>query len=122
MNFVGYNNGNYKVIINKQNGSKFRIGNNYRPDFAESIDMTITTKCNGGCSFCYMDCSLQGKHCDFYKYEKLLNNLHSYTEVAINGNDLSHPELENFLLKMKEQNVFVNMTVNQYHYLQKKIL
>lgn len=120
MSYVGYNNGNYKVIINKQNGSKFRIGSNFAPSFAESMDMTITTKCDGGCSFCYMDCSLQGNHCDFYKYKNLLNSILPYTEVAINGNDLSHPELESFLLKMKERNIFVNMTVNQYHYLQKK--
>ena len=31
------------------------------------------------------------------------------------GNDLSHPDLEDFLIRMKNQKVIANITVNQRH-------
>jgi hypothetical protein len=42
--------------------------------------------------------------------------LHPYTELAINGNDLTHPDLIPFLKRMKDQKVIVSMTVNQKHF------
>lgn len=115
-----YQNGNYTVLIN-DDGTKIRKTeeDSFIPEFAESMDMTITEYCDGNCPWCYAGCSLEGKHCDFSKYDKLLNSLHPYTELAINGNDLSHPQLEEFLTRMKEQKVIVNMTVNQLHFEQK---
>mgnify|MGYP003320678166 CR=1 FL=1 len=47
---------------------------------------------------------------------KFLDTLHPYTELAINGNDMSHPDLLVFLQKMKDKNIIVNMTVNQIHF------
>lgn len=112
-----YQNGNYTVLINGD-GTKIRKTeeDSFIPEFAESMDMTITEYCDGNCPWCYAGCSLEGKHCDFSKYDKLLNSLHPYTELAINGNDLSHPQLEEFLTRMKKQKVIVNMTVNQLHF------
>jgi hypothetical protein len=45
-----------------------------------------------------------------------LDTLHPYTELAINGNDLTHPNLVPFLKKMQEKKIIVNMTVNQIHF------
>lgn len=114
-----YKNGNYEVII-LDDGTKIRRTHEdeFKPAFAESMDMMITSKCDGGCQYCYAGCGLNGEHCDFTKYEKLLDSIHPYTELAINGNDLSHPGLEDFLGKMKDRDVIVNMTVNQKHYIQ----
>jgi hypothetical protein len=112
-----YKNGTYYVSI-YDDGTKIRTAPNdeFIPDFSESCDVTITEYCDGGCAWCYAGCSLDGKHCDFNKYDKLLDSLHPYTELAINGNDLTHPQLIQFLEKMQQKKIIVSMTVNQMHF------
>lgn len=85
-------------------------------DFPLNIDVTITTKCDGGCKFCYMDCNENGVHADLN--QSWVNTIHPYTEIAINGNDLSHPGLIDFLVKLRDKKVIANMTVNQRHFMQ----
>lgn len=116
-NWKTYENGNYTVHFNLDDGTKIRENDldNLTPAFAENCDVTISTKCDGGCDFCYMGCSPDGKHADILS-PKFLDTLHEYQELAINGNDLSHPDLIPFLEKMKRKNVIVNMTVNQIHF------
>lgn len=110
-----YQNGNYHVAL-FSDGTKIRETeeDEFIPAFAECCDVKITDKCDGGCSFCYEGCTPNGKHGNLNA--EFLNNLHPYTELAINGNDLSHPDLPNFLQRMKYQRVVVNMTVNQKHF------
>lgn len=110
-----YQNGNYHVAL-FSDGTKIRETeeDEFIPAFAECCDVKITDKCDGGCSFCYEGCTPNGKHGNLNA--EFLNNLHPYTELAINGNDLSHPDLPNFLQRMKYQKVVVNMTVNQKHF------
>ena len=116
-NWKTYKNGNYTVHFNLDDGTKIRENelDNLTPAFAENCDVTISTKCDGGCDFCYMGCSPDGKHADILS-PKFLDTLHPWTEIAINGNDLSHPDLIPFLEKMKVKNVIVNITVNQIHF------
>lgn len=116
-NWKRYKNGNYWVSIDLETGTKIRENDldNLTPAFAENCDVTITHKCDGGCEFCYMGCTPNGKHGDILNY-KFLDTLHEYTELAINGNDLSHPDLIPFLEKLKEKKVIANMTVNQIHF------
>ena len=112
-----YKNGNYITSINLRTGTKIRENDldNLTPAFAENCDITITHKCDGGCEFCYMGCTSDGRHGDILN-PKFLDTLHEYTELAINGNDLSHPDLIPFLEKLKEKKVIANMTVNQIHF------
>jgi hypothetical protein len=116
-NWKKYKNGNYTVSINLANGTKIRENDldNLTPAFAENCDCKITDRCDGGCEFCYEGCTPNGKHGDILN-PKFLDTLHPYTELAINGNDLSHPDLIPFLEKLKEKNVITNMTVNQIHF------
>lgn len=116
-NWKKYKNGNYTVSINLDNGTKIRENDldNLSPTFAENCDVTISTVCDGGCEWCYMDCTPDGKHGDIMN-PKFLDTLHEWTELAINGNDLTHPDLIPFLEKMKKKNIIVNMTVNQKHF------
>lgn len=116
-NWKRYKNGNYTVSINLDNGTKIRENDldNLTPAFAENCDVTISTVCDGGCEWCYMDCTPDGKHGDIMS-PKFLDTLHPWTELAIAGNDLSHPDLIPFLEKMKKKNIIVNMTVNQKHF------
>ncbi len=117
MKLIGrYKNGNYMVSI-FDDGTKVRETeeDNFLPAFAENCDCKITDKCDGGCAFCYEGCTPNGKHGDILNY-KFLHTLHPYTELALNGNDLSHPDLIPFLKKLKEKKVIANMTVNQIHF------
>ena len=111
-----YKNGNYSVTL-LEDGTKIREteADEFIPVFAENCDCKITDKCDGGCSFCYEGCTPNGKHGDILNY-KFLDTLHPYTELAINGNDMSHPDLVPFLEKLKEKNIIVNLTVNQIHF------
>lgn len=111
-----YKNGNYTVKV-LSDGTKIRetLEDEFIPSFAENCDCKITDKCDGGCPFCYEGCTPNGKHGDILNY-KFLDTLHPYTELAINGNDMSHPDLIPFLMKLKEKKVIANLTVNQIHF------
>lgn len=117
MNIIGkYKNGNYVVTL-LSDGTKIREtkDDKFIPSFAEGFDMKITDKCDGGCPFCYEGCTPNGRHGDILNY-KFLDTLHSYTELAINGNDLSHPDLVPFMHKMRDKKIILNMTVNQIRF------
>ena len=116
MGFVNYRNGNYVVYFNTDTGDKIRNtkADIFIPAFAENCDVTITNRCDGNCPFCYAGCTTDGSHGNLN--HPCLDTIHPYTELAINGNDLSHPDLIPFLKKMASKNVIVNMTVNQMHF------
>ena len=109
-----YTNGNYHVTL-LNDGTKIRYNrlNNLIPAFAESIDCNITERCDGGCGYCYLGCNEDGKHADLN--QSFFDTLHKGQELALNGNDLSHPQLKEFLIRMKNQGVICNLTVNQIH-------
>lgn len=121
MKLIGkYKNGNYDVSI-FSDGTKIRYtdDDDFVPNFAECYDVKITDKCSQGCKWCYEGCKKTGKHADLLgeANQNFLNSLHPYTEVAINGNDLDHPQLEGFLNLLKVKQVIVNVTVNQNQFL-----
>ena len=110
-----YKNGNYKVAI-FDDGTKIRYNDldNLNADFPESIDIKITNMCNMGCSMCHEGSTPDGKH--GWLEHPILDTLHPYTELAIGGgNPLEHPDLESFLIRMKEKNVICNLTVHLDH-------
>lgn len=116
-----YRNGNIDVTIDSEDGTKTRFTRDdvFRPEFSESIDVKITSECNGGCPYCYENCTMDGVHADLldnWTKEVFIPSLHLYTEIAINGNDLSHPQLIFFLKRLKKQKVFANLTLNQQHF------
>lgn len=108
-----YRNGNYTVKL-FDDGTKIRETEeeDFIPNFSECCDVKFTHKCSQGCPFCYEDCKPSGKHSNILE-QPWIHTLHPWTELAINGNDLDHPDLERFLRIMKLQKVIVNITVNQ---------
>lgn len=111
-----YKNGNYSVkILTDETKIRETEEDDFIPSFAENCDVKITDKCDGGCPFCYEGCTSNGRHGDILN-QKFLDTLHPYTEMAINGNDLTHPDLIPFLEKLHEKKVIANMTVNQIHF------
>lgn len=118
-----YTNGNYDVVI-FSDGTKIRRteANKFVPAFPENADVKITDRCSQGCPFCYEGCTRGGRHAalvnpDGTFAQKWMDTLHPYTELAINGNDLDHPQLEEFLLKMQAKHIVVNVTVNQNQFM-----
>lgn len=118
-----YINGNLRVSIDLSDGTKERFteDDEFHPQFAESMDVTITSKCDGLCQMCYAGCTPSGTHANLmsdYVVDKFIPSLKPYTELALNGNDLSHPQLQNFLRMLKEHSIIANLTVNQRHFMQ----
>ena len=121
--WVQYLNGNCLTSINLYDGTKIHETLNendteFKFAFSESCDVNITDKCDGGCPWCYQGCTPTSKHADILS-PLFLNTLHPYTELAINGNDLSHPDLIEFLENMERKHIIVSMTVNQKHFMRK---
>ena len=130
-----YQNGNYIVTI-FDDGTKIRFTEDdyFKPAFAENCDVCITKRCDGGCKFCYENCTPTGKHANLFNInlvsdtdihiepaQEWLKNLHPGTELALNGNDLSHPALNPacpwLLIYLQKQGIIVNLTVNQIHFM-----
>ena len=117
-NWVKYKNGNYNVKFNLDDGTKIRETDEdkFIASFAENSDVCLTKKCSQNCSFCYEGCTSEGKHSDIMN-QKWIHSLHPYTELAINGNDLDHPQLDEFLEFLKDKKIIANMTVNQNQFM-----
>lgn len=118
-----YNNGNFCTRI-FTDGTKVREteDDDFRPAYAENMDIKITNYCDMNCPFCHEGSTPDGKFGDILN-EKFINTLHPYQEVALGGGDAtSHPDLIPFLHKLKERKVIANMTVNQIHFEKKQDL
>jgi hypothetical protein len=115
---VRYKNGNYGVTIFKD-GTKTRFTkeDEFIPERPETLDINISNYCENNCPWCYLDASPDGKHgnldLDFF------DSIEPGTEIAINYTD--HPSLNSFLLRMRNQGVITNITVNQLD-LEKKFI
>lgn len=109
-----YQNGNYYVTI-FNDGTKIRIGDcdEFVPSFSENCDCKLTEVCSQGCMFCYEGCTPNGMHAEIDFNSNFFKSLHPYTELSINGNDMDHPHMLEFLSFLKEKNVIANITVNQ---------
>lgn len=116
-----YRNGNSIIRINLEDGTKIREtkDDEFDLDFPESIDLNIGNKCDGGCKFCYINASPNGIDADLMNVP-FIDTLHPYTECAINGNSIDHPQLIPFLEKLKSKKIIANITVNQIHFERKE--
>lgn len=125
---ISYQNGNYMVTLNLENGSKTRENDldYFKADFPECCDYKITNCCPfGNCQFCHENSTKDGKHGDILGEQgiKVLESFHEYSELAIGGGDpLSHPDLIPFLRKCKELNLIPNMTVHQFAFMKNQEL
>lgn len=113
-----YKNGNYDVVI-FNDGTKIRASDDEKfiPSRIESLDCKITNNCNMGCQFCHEKSTPDGEHGDLNN--PIIDTFEPYTEIAIGGgNPLAHPELDSFLIHLKELKCFPNMTINQVHFIE----
>lgn len=115
-----YWNGNGYCELNKTNGTMITTVLNDEPFVAEfplNCDMEISKKCINACPFCYAGCTPSGKHADIKKFiedkNSFLYSLHEGTELALNGNEPLHPDLELLLKFCKERGIIANLTVHE---------
>ncbi len=122
MNLLGeYTNGNYNVHI-FDDGTKIRENDldNLTPSFPENIDLKITDYCDRGCLFCHENSTTKGIHGDILNQE-FIDTIQPFTELALGGgNPLDHPDLVEFLKKLRNKNILANITVNQKHFVDNK--
>lgn len=112
-----YINGNYKVKI-YDDGTKIKTTSSdfFDAEFPDSMDIKITNRCDMNCPMCHEQSTLDGIHGDLNA--PFLDTLESGTELAIGGgNPLTHPDLVDFLKRMKSKNVICNITINEEHLL-----
>ena len=83
-------------------------------DFASSMDVCISERCDNGCPFCYANCTPDGMVANFDW--DFLNGIPAGVEMAINMQFPLPDGFEDFLKRMKDQGVIVNATVNQRHF------
>lgn len=115
-----YWNGNGYCELNKKNGTMITTvltDEDFKPEFPLNCDMEISKKCTNGCAFCYAGCTPKGKHANIKKFIKnknsFLYSLHEGTELALNGNEPLHPDLELLLNFCKERGIVANLTVHE---------
>lgn len=113
-----YKNGTYRVYL-WEDGTKVRetADDVFEADRPECVDVTISTKCNNKCLYCYMGCTPDGRWADYKRY-KFINNLPRLLEMNINLNFPINPDLNEFLDLVIGQGVIVNATVNAKHFIQ----
>ena len=108
-----YQNGNVSVSI-YSDGTKIREteDDEFKPAFAENMDIKICDRCNVGCAFCHEGSSPNGRLGDLH--ENFIETLHPYQEVALGGGDIfEHPGILNLLVRLSEKKVITNITINQ---------
>lgn len=82
-----YQNGNVRTTI-YDDGTKIREteDDEFRPAFAENMDIKICNRCDGGCRFCHEGSTPDGKLGDILN-EKFVDTLHPFTEIACLSGD-----------------------------------
>jgi len=110
-----YINGNYIVHL-FDDGTKVRHTEDDEFDavFPENIDLKITNWCDIGCAFCHENSNLLGKASDLKNLPNFFKTLRAGTELAIGGGKVtSHPDLVEFLTKLKAQGIIANITIQE---------
>lgn len=114
-----YKNNDYTCTM-FSDGTKIRWNDkdSFNPIKPESIDLKITNKCNMACNMCHENSTPDGEHGDILNLP-FIDTMFPYSEVAIGGgNPLMHPDLIEFLERLKERKIIASMTVNQMHFMQ----
>lgn len=117
-----YNNGNYRVLLNLEDGSKIRWNHEDTliPDRPESMDVKITNKCYHGCAFCHENSNPSGREADLETMFQFAATVPPYTEIAVGGGNLLENirHTEYFLKALKEARAVPSITVRQEDYLE----
>ena len=122
-----YINGNY-FVQSDWTGTKvkrtLRVGEDFNPDFPDSIDLKITNSCSHACPFCHEDSKPGGKSFNLENTKRVLSELPRVgIELAVGGgNVLDIPDQTVHLLKWAiEQGFQPRVTVNWKDFEEQKV-
>jgi MoaA/NifB/PqqE/SkfB family radical SAM enzyme len=119
-------NHDYWVLFNRKFGTKVRFSfdpnakvpeKSYAP---ELVDIKITDFCPFGCTYCYQDSTLEGKHADSNVLRTLARALGGLKvfEVALGGGEPTlYPDFIGLLQTFREYGVVPNFTTKSLHWL-----
>ena len=97
---------------------RYSLDDEFNFEYPENLDVKITDCCDMGCKMCHEGSTPDGKHGNIMAAIGWVNTLKPYTEIALGGGNIfTHPDLLDFLDKLYYQHVFVNITVNQKHFM-----
>lgn len=119
-NIVTYRNGNYRVILDLNDGTMIRAtkDNFLAPKFPDSMDVKITNKCSKGCLWCHERSTPEGEHATWHTLCGWLEKLPKYTQLAFGGgNVLEYPQFGNLLSVCKRLQLVPSVTLNQEHFM-----
>lgn len=109
----------YNYDFNRKNGFFARWGftkehdSQFSPFGPEIADIEVSTKCTGGCSWCYKDNAKDGKNMSLDTFESVFNPMVPIvTQVALGIGDLdAHPDLDYIMRWCIMQGVVPNLTM-----------
>lgn len=114
------------TLFNKLSGTKVRFSFDknatdvVKSTCPELIDLSITDWCPFGCTFCYKNSTLDGKHADFDLIKTMVANFAKMQvfEVAIGGGEPTmHPKFKEILHEFKRNNIVANFTTKNLAWL-----
>lgn len=120
---------NYWTLYDPNNGNRIRMvfdktgEKTVMPTKASSpdlVDMKITSYCNFGCKFCYMDSTSTGYPADFAKIQQTIDFLKSKEvfEIAYGGGEpTTHPDFINILKYTAAAHITPNFTTKNFKWL-----
>lgn len=106
---------NALVFFDRRNGTKLRfaLGAYRKASKPELVDLKITDFCSFGCTFCYQNSGLEGKHASLENIDFIVKQLAKAKvfEVAIGGGEtLEHPQIVEIITKFYEAGIVPNFT------------
>lgn len=109
---------NAVALFDRSNGTKLRfaLGSYKKAGRPELVDIKITDWCDVGCSFCYQDSTLLGKHAPDANLSYVVNELAKAKvfEVALGGGETTaHPHFVKLLTAFREAGVVPNFTTKK---------
>lgn len=115
---IPYVNGNYFVRPLRNGGLEkrtLRVGEDFKPEFPDSIDLKITNSCKWGCSFCHESSVSGGPSFNLERTKEVLSKLPPVAiEIAIGGGSVfdAFPEYLDLVGWLKERGNRVRTTIN----------
>lgn len=116
-----YKDGNIKVEIFDDGTRIIDIPDGEEPNlqFPLSMDFKVTNWCDQMCPMCHEKSNPEGQPGDIMNL-KFIDGLQAGTEMALGGGKVtSHPQLKEFLQKLKKQGVLPSITVHQNEFVDK---
>lgn len=121
---ITYKNGNYRVMLNLEDGTKIRYNdeNTLISSRPESIDVKISNQCEHNCIFCHENSNINGKLASIDAMKNFCNTLPPYCEIAVGGGNLmlSYNHTEVFLNMLKEVEAIPSITIRQDDFIKYK--